>query len=421
MPAAPPLGVLRDANFRRFYAGRTASLIGDGVAPVALAFAVFDLTGSATDLGLVLAAHSLVIVALILVGGVAADRLSPRVAMLGADFTRAASTGLMAVLLLSGTAEIWQLALLYAVDGAAAAFFNPASDSIVPQVAPGPRLQEAAALVNLSRSVGQIGGPALAGLLLALGSPGAALAVDAASFLFSALCLIGVRAPRLGDREGEGFVESLRLGWNEFSSRTWLWVIVASAAFTNAIFFAAFQVLGPAVAKADLGGSSAWAVIATANGVGALGGGVLALSLRPRRPLLAGEISILLIAVPVALLALPAATAAIAIGSLLAGFATSFGSILYETTVAQQVPTAALSRVMAYDWFGSLALEPLGLALIGPLAAGLGGSETLWLCAGALLLCQGAVVATRDVRRVEARPEGPPPLATSRAPVRPGE
>lgn len=419
MSASAQLGVLREPNFRRFYVGRTVSLIGDGVAPVALAFAVLDLTGSATDLGLVLAAHSLLIVALILVGGVVADRVSPRLAMLGADFTRALSTGLMAVLLLSGAAEIWQLALLYALDGAATAFFNPASNAIVAYVAPGPRLQQATALVNLSSSAGKIAGPALAGVLLALGSPGSALAVDAGSFLFSGLCLLGVRAPRFDTPEGESFVRALRHGWTQFSSRTWLWVVVLSAAFTNAIFFPAFQVLGPAVAKADLGGSSAWAVIATCFGVGALAGGAASLAVRPRRPLLVGESALLAFGLPIALLAWPATTVAIAAGTLLAGFGIGLATTMYETTIAQQIPTEALSRVAAYDWCGSLALEPLGMALIGPLAAGLGSSETLWLCAGAVFVVQGAVLATRDVRRVEARPEGPAAMPL-RAPIEPG-
>ena len=187
--------VLLEPGFRRLFVGRTASLIGDGITPVALAFAVLDLTGSATDLGLVLAAHSLVLTALVLVGGVYADRLSPRLSMLGADLVRVASTGLMAVLLISGVAEVWQLVALYAVDGAATAFFNPASDALLPQLVPAARLQDGAALINFSRSVGRFAGPALAGSFLALGLPGDALAVNAATFGVSALCLLGLRAP----------------------------------------------------------------------------------------------------------------------------------------------------------------------------------------------------------------------------------
>jgi len=397
--------VLGEPNFRRFFLGRTASLIGDGMAPVAIAFAVLDLTGSATDLGLVLAAHSIVITALVLVGGVVADRVSPRLSMLRADLVSTASTGIIAVLLLTGIAEIWQLAVLYAIAGGATAFFNPASNAIVPQVVPSARLQEATALLNVSRNGGKIVGPALAGVLLALGSPGAALAVDAATFAVSAACLAGVRAPRLRDAAADSaFLAELRHGWHEFSSRDWLVAVVLSAAISNALFFSSFQVLGPTVAKEALGGSSSWALIAALWGAGGMLGGVLALVVRPRRPLLLGEVIIVLLGAPIALLAIPAATVVIAAGALVAGTTIGLAVVLYETTLVEQIPQQALSRVLAYDWFGSLALEPLGLVFVGPLAAGIGVSTYLVLAAALITVCQLAVLLVPGVRHLERNP-----------------
>lgn len=410
------LDVLREPDYRRLFLGRTTSLIGDGMAPVALAFAVLELTGSATDLGIVLASNSLALTALVLVGGVWADRVSPRVAMLGSDLVRTVSMGLIAALLLAGVAEVWQLAVLYAIDGAATAFFYPASTAIVPQVVPAPRLQEANALLNLSRHAGKVAGPALAGVLLALGSPGSALAVDAATFAVSAACLVRVRAPRLREAvANSSFLSELRHGWREFSGRSWMVAIVLSAALSNAIFHPAFQVLGPTVAEESLSGSSSWALIAAMWGVGGLIGGGVALAVRPRRPLLFGESFILLLALPVALLALPAYVFVIALGALCAGVAVGLAEVLWETVAVQQVPQESLSRVMAYDWFGSLAIEPLGLALIGPLAAGVGTSTMLWVAAGVILLCQALVLLVPSVRRLEARSyDVPTPL-----PVRP--
>lgn len=418
MPTWKRLDALREPNYRRLFLGRTTSLIGDGITPVAIAFAVLDLTGSATDLGIVLAAHSVVLIALILVGGVVGDRVSPRVAMLGADVVRTVSMAILAALLLTGVAEIWQLAVLYAIDGAATAFFNPASNAIVPQVVPGHRLQEANALLNISRHGGKVAGPALAGVLLALGSPGTALAVDAATFAVSAVCLLGVRAPRLREAVAfDAFLPELRDGWREFSSRRWMVAVILSVSISNAIFFPLWQVLGPTVANDSLGGSSAWALIAALWGLGGLLGGVAALSVRPRYPLLVGESVIVLLGLPMLLLAIPATTAVIAAGALVAGAAVGLGEILYETVVAQHVPAESLSRVLAYDWFGSLALEPVGLALIGPLAAGIGISTALWFGAAAVTLCQAAVLLVPSLRRLEARPDatGPPP------PLRPVE
>jgi MFS family permease len=415
------LKVLTDPNFRRLFLGRTASLVGDGMAPIAIAFAVLDLTGSATDLGLVLTAHSVVLIALVLVGGVVGDRVSPRLAMLGADITRTISTGIVAALLLTGVAEIWQLAVLYAIDGAATAFFNPASNAIVPQVVPGHRLQESNALLNISRHGGKVAGPALAGVLLALGSPGTALAVDAATFAVSAACLLGVRAPgRRAAGTSDTFLSELRHGWHEFFSRRWMVAVIVSAAVSNAIFFSIWQVLGPTVASESLGGSSAWALIAALWGLGGLLGGVAALSVRPRYPLLVGEGFIVLIGVPMLLLAIPAETAVIAAGALVTGTAIGLGEVLYETVSAQHVPPESLSRVLAYDWFGSLALEPVGLALVGPVAAAIGASTTLWLGGVVVTLVQVGVLLVPSLRRLEARPDATGPLPPPR-PIEAGD
>ncbi|MGN6217693.1 MAG: MFS transporter [Solirubrobacterales bacterium] len=417
------LDVLREPGYRRLFLGRTTSLVGDGVTPVALAFAVLDLTGSPTDLGIILAVNSLVLTALVLAGGVFADRISPRRAMLLADAARTVSMGAIAALLLTGAAQVWQLALLYAVDGAATALFNPASNAIVPQIVPGRRLQEANALLSFSRWAGKVAGPALAGVLLALGSPGFALGVDAVTFAVSAACIWGVRAPgiRSEEAEGETFFAELRHGWKEFISRSWMVAIIVSAGITNAIFFPIFQVLGPTVAKESLGGSSSWALIMSLWGVGGLLGGFVALSVRPRRPLLVSEGFVVFFAVPVALLAIPAQTAVIAAGALIGGSTVSLAEILYETTAAQQIPPQSLSRVIAYDWFGSLAVEPIGLALIGPLSAGLGISTTLWLGALAMVLCQLCVLLVPSIRHLEARPDATAPVMPEPRPVEAGD
>ncbi|MGN6663296.1 MAG: MFS transporter [Solirubrobacterales bacterium] len=416
------LDVLREPDYRRLFLGRTTSLVGDGVTPVAMAFAVLDLTGSPTDLGIILAVHSLVLAGLVLAGGVFADRISPRRAMLWADAARTVSMGLIAALLLAGAAQVWQLALLYAVDGAATALFNPASNAIVPQIVPGRRLQEANALLSFSRWAGKVAGPALAGVLLALGSPGFALGVDAATFAVSAACLWGVRAPGLRDEdEGDSFLADLRHGWTEFISRSWMVAIILSAGITNAIFFPIFQVLGPTVAKESLGGSSSWALIMSLWGVGGLLGGFVGLSVRPRRPLLVSEGFVVFFAVPVILLAIPAQAAVIAAGALVGGSTVSLAEILYETTAAQQIPPQSLSRVIAYDWFGSLALEPIGLALVGPLSAGLGISTTLWLGALSMVLCQLCVLLVPSIRRLEARPDATGPAVPPPRPIEAGD
>lgn len=394
------LRVVRRRAFRLLFFGRTVSLIGDGLAPVAIAFAVLELTGSVTDLGIVLAGRSFVMVALIVAGGVFADRLSPRTAMLRADLARVVVMGCMAVALLTGAAEVWQLAVLYGLEGLATALFNPASSAVVPFVVPPRELQEANALLNLSRSAGKVAGPALAGLVLAISSPGVAIAVDAATFGVSAMFLVGLETATPLHAKAASFVTDLREGWTEFSSRTWLWACVLAAALSNAVFFPSFQVLGPEIARVSLGGAGAWSLIAAAFGVGALVGGAVALAIQPRRPLLAGESIAVVAALPLVLLATGADTLAVAAGALAAGAAFSFAEILYETAIQHHVPPAVMGRVNGYDWLGSLAIQPLGFLVIGPLAEGLGTSSVLWLGAAVLAAVQGGVALVPSVRRV---------------------
>ena len=134
-PSSAPagrLGLLRIRDFRNVFLAQSISVFGDGITPVALTFAVLGLTGSATDLGLVLAAQSLPLAALALVGGVWADRLPRAALMVTSDLVRAAVQIAGATLLLTGVAQIWQLALLAAVHGAAEAFFRPAAGAIMP-------------------------------------------------------------------------------------------------------------------------------------------------------------------------------------------------------------------------------------------------------------------------------------------------
>src|SRR5665213_843991 len=187
------LGPLRNAQFRLLFAGRAISSLGDRVVPLALSFAVLDLTGSVTDLGIVFAAQTIPLVLFVLIGGVWADRLPRQFMMLASDGVRALAQGLSAVLLLSGSAHIWELAVLQAVYGAAEAFFGPASVAIVPQTVDERDLQPANALLGLSGNLADVLGPALAGVIVATAGPGWGLATDAATFVASAAFLALMR------------------------------------------------------------------------------------------------------------------------------------------------------------------------------------------------------------------------------------
>ncbi len=362
---------------------------------------MLDLTGSASDLGYVFAAKTIPLIAFLLVGGVFADRLPRRLVMLTADVARMASQGTVALLVLTHTAQIWEIAALQAVAGTASAFFNPASTGLTPlTISPG-RLQQANALRGLSMASAGIVGTVIGGVVVTAVGPGWALGVDAASFGLSAFYLGQLRLPGQEKLPAQSFLADLREGWREFASRTWVWVVVLAASIGN-MMTSVFAVLGAVISKESLGGPLAWTVILAGLGVGSLIGGVVSLRLHVRHPLYFASTLAALLAVPIALLALGAPAVVVAAGALLAGGGNMIFNALWETSLQRHVPAAALSRVSAYDWFGSLACQPIGLILAGPAAAALGTSTTLWIAAVSLIGTAGLCVATPSVRRLES-------------------
>lgn len=267
-------GLLRKGPFRLLLAGRAISSLGDRLAPVALAFAVLELTGSVTDLGLVIAAQTIPLIALVLFGGVWADRLPRRLVMLASDAVRALAQAISAVLLLTGSARIWELILLQALYGAAEAFFGPASSTVVAETVSVGELQPANAMLGLADNAASIAGPAFAGVIVATTGPGWGLAADAATFLISGGFLLALRLEGPEPERRRSTLVELREGWRAFSSRTWLWATVVFFTLYMALVYAPFQVLGPAVARSHLGGAGAWAAISAALGAGAVAGGL---------------------------------------------------------------------------------------------------------------------------------------------------
>jgi len=349
------------------------------------------------------------LVSSLLIGGVVADRVGRRAVMVAADVARFAAQAAIGVLLVSGHATIAEMVVAQLLVGAASGFFNPASSGLLPMVA-GEHLQPANSLKGMAMAGGNIAGPAISGALVVATGPGSALLIDAASYAVSALLLARVKVAARLPSPRQRFVAELREGFAEVRKRTWVWAVIASAAFWNVM--AAFTVLGPVVAKSSLGGPAGWAAILTAEGVGWLAGGVAVLRVSPRRPLIVATAASAAAVVPTVLLAGPAPLAVIVVASLLAGVSTMLFNTLFETMLQRHIPRRALSRVSSFDWFGSLALQPVGLALMGPLAGAIGVSETLYLAAGLKLLTLAALLAVKDIRRLGPFPATTAPPAT---------
>jgi MFS family permease len=400
------LDVLHRREFRLLFGGQAVSVLGDRMVAVALAFAVLEIGGSASDVGLVLAAAVLPLMGSVLVGGVVADRASRRAVMVTADLVRVGSQGAMAALLIAGVAEVWMLALLAGTTGAATGFFSPASTGLLPEVVPAGQLQPANALRSSANSAGEILGPLAAGVLVAAAGAGWAIAVDAVTFGVSAACLVMLRVPARVAAQTDSFAGDLREGWTAFRSRRWVWAVVANFAIGN-LLWGAWSALGPVVADRDLGGAAAWGTVLAAMGVGALAGSLLATQVNPRRPLMFLVFSDGLFTLPLAFLAASPPLPLLACGALLSGAGMMLGMSVWESTLQRHIPSESLSRVSSYDWFGSLAFSPLGLAIWGPVAAAIGISVSLWLAFGLSVVAALALLAVPDIRHLPATPASP--------------
>jgi MFS family permease len=414
--AAARLGPLGERNFRLFFTAYTTSIVGSAMVPVALTFAVLNEGYRIADVSYVLAAETIPLVALLMLGGVLADRLPRSITMVGADLVRFVSQGIMAVLLLTGSAPVWAMIVLAGVLGAGQAFFNPAMTGLMPDIVADDDLQQANALRSVAASTGQILGPAMAGVIVAAGGAGWAIAIDAGTYAVSAGCLIRLTIPPRSEGERASMLVELVEGWNAFRSHTWLWTIVVQFATFNALSNAPFMVLGAVVARDRLGGAAAWGTILALLGAGSIVGALASTRIHPQRPLVIATVGAAVYALPISLIAIPASTALIAAGAFCAGIGLSTFGTLWETSLQRHIPREILSRVSAYDWFGSVAFVPVGYILAAPLASLLGLRAALFFAAAwafgscAVVLLAPSVrnlAAPADLNSASRAPNGP--------------
>jgi MFS family permease len=392
------LAPLGESGFAWFYASRVVSTAGSTMAPIALAFAVLDVTDSASALGLVLAARTVPMVLFLLVGGVVSDRLPRALVMQTSNLLSAGTQAVVAALVISGHAELWSLMLLEAANGTVAAFSMPAMSGIVPQLAPRSQLQQANALLSFSRAGLTVIGPTVAALLVVGVGSGWALAVDAASWLVAALCISRVRLPATLDGVRDaGLLRELREGWSVFTGHTWLWVVVVGFGVMNAIHAGAWFTLGPALAR-DTFGARGWGLILSAESVGLLLATVVLLSVQMRRPLLSGMLGMALFAGALLTLGLEPRVAPLLVMAFLSGVGQEVFGMGWSLAMQENIDEAVLSRAYSYDALGSFVAMPVGQILYGPLGEAFGYRDVLVASGVVYLVVVVLVLSSRSVR-----------------------
>lgn len=322
-------------------------------------------------------------------------------------------------MLLTGWTPVGGLVVLAVLAGLGSALFFPAMIGVIPEVAPPDQIQAANGLLRLGTNGARILGLAVAGAMVALVGAGWAMALDALGFLLSALLLSRLRLPRTGTIEKSHMLSDLKEGWHEFTSRQWLWVVVAQFSILVGGLAAFDGVLGPVVAKQDLGGAPGWSTVLAGEAIGMLAGVVVAIRIRPARPILLGVVLTFPLALAPLLLGLHAPLAVVTAGAFLGGVAIDIFGVLWDTAMQRSVPPTALSRVSSYDALGSMLLGPIGVILAGPLATWLGPRRALLVCAAATVIPTALALLSPGVRtmRMPALEPDPPPTLDRAADV----
>ncbi|MGW7542508.1 MFS transporter [Streptomyces sp. NPDC054770] len=408
-------------NYSLLTAATVVTSLGANGSLIAAAFAVLDAGGDGGDVGLVAAARTFPLVLFLLVGGAMADRFPRHRVMVAANALNFLSHGAFAVLVLTGDPRLWQMMLLSALGGTGQAFFSPAAEGMLLSSVSGEQAGRAFAVFRMAMQSAALGGAALGGAMVAAIGPGWVLAVDAAAFAVAGTLRSFLDVSHIPPRTpGQGMLADLREGWREFAGRPWLWGIVVQFSIANAMVGAADAVYGPLVARDSLGGPGPWGLALAAFGAGTVAGALLMTRWKPRRLLFTGTLCIFPLALPSAALAVPVPVAVLCAVMFLAGTTVEVFGVSWMTALHQEIPEEKLSRVSAYDWFGSVSLLPLATALAGPAEDAFGRGPALWGCAGVVVAVTAAVLLVPDVRNLTRRtvPVTSQPTAASSDPER---
>ncbi|MCT2589669.1 MFS transporter [Streptomyces sp. N2-109] len=410
-PADPPargalLRPLRHRRFRQLALGRALTYFANSMAPLALAFAVLDLGGSAVEVGLVVGARSVANAVLLLFGGLLADRLPRGLVLQGASLAAALAQGAVAAALLLDAADLTVLVVLSVLNGAVSAVSIPASAALTPQTVPAGELRGANALARMGLNTGMIAGTSLGGMITALTGPGWGLACNALAFLAAAAAYrqagSGLASARGGSGERTKPWQELREGWKEFVSRSWVWVVVLQFFVVNAVAAGSLQVLGPTIAD-DTFGRTAWGFVLATQMAGALVGGIVVARSKAKHALRIGVAVVALDALPLLALAQSAELAILLAAMFVNGMAIEQFGVAWDLSLQEHIPQERLARVYSYDALGSMLALPAGEMTAGPLAEEIGARATLLGGTGLVAVATCAALCSREVRSLTVR------------------
>ncbi len=361
------LAAFRSRDFRLLWSGQTISFVGDAAFIVALGWRVTELTGDAGSLGFVLSLYSLGLLTTLLWGGVLADRHSRRLLMIGSDLARAALVGVLAVIDGTGNLSMEALLVLATTIGLADGFFHPAFGGIVPQVVEQPLLASANSLINVARQSAALVGPAIAAGLYGTAGSTTVWAIDACSFVVSALLLWRAQPRQIEPEPRQGAFREMAIGFRYVLSVPWIWSGIFVATFILMVAMTPYVALLPQLVRDHYDrGVGSYGLLFSLMSAGMVAGSLTFARWNPRRNRVVlcflafglNDIGMIVVALspwfPLACLAVVER-----------GFGIGIGIAAWSTMLSELVPGNLLSRVISFDVFGSFALTPIGYALAG--------------------------------------------------------
>lgn len=402
--------LLRSRNVRTLAAARLISNLGNGIAPIALAFGVLDLPGATpTSLSIVMFCNLAPIVAFMLIGGVIADRF-PRALLVGV--TDVALSGFVVTngaMLMTGKATVTSISVIALTSGILNAAWWPAMSGMMPELVAAEDLQQANSIIGMANNAASIAGTVVGGALVAAIGAGPAIIIDGLTFLTAGLLVLTLRGTGTRRATGEHaptVLDDLRHGWREFTRLKWVVAVVAGYSILAMLFESLVAVLGPVRAKEALGGPRPWSYVLAAWSVGMMVGVVAMLRIRLKRPLVTALTWQLAMAGWFFALGGTSQLPLIMAAAFLCGIGSDVMMVTWQTALQQNVPQESLSRVSSYDAFGSLLFTPLGLLVAGPVAERFGAANAALVFGVVFVIVLGIVLSVRAVRTL-------PPLQTS--------
>jgi MFS family permease len=388
-------------GFTSLAISRFISNFGNGLSPIALAYGVLSIPGAdGSDLSLVMAARFVPLIAFMLFGGVIGDRFKRNRVVGIVDIIGSIFTGISAVAFIAGFPSIWLLVLMGALFGVLNALWWPAMSGVLPNILPKEKYQHGNAVIGLMTNIGFIAGTLLGGVVVTLYGSGWALLTDAITFLIAGILVLKIDLPAMPPRDKNSVLKDLKLGWIEFSSRSWVVAMVVTFAAINACFESMMQVLGPLAFDKGDSGPRNWSYNLAALTAGMMIGGAVAFKVKFARPLV---ISMALIATSALWDFAIAAELPIifpVIGALFSGFALEIFMVNWNTSLQKHIPEKSFSRVASYDAFGSYGIAPLGIVIAGPIAATIGVSNALWWTGGITCVVALLSLLVKSVRNL---------------------